>query len=93
MGGENTNPKNNEPNEEIDQILNKIRACPMDKYEIEDLYKKEDFMCFIKLKTNNTIRLGTGFFCNYKSKNIPFQNALFTNNHVLNKENIELGKK
>ena len=48
---------------------------------------------FIKLETINRCVLGTGFFCNCKNENTPFQNALFTNNHVLNKESIELGKK
>ena len=65
----------------------------MDRYEIEDLYTRENCMCFINFETINAYVLGTGFFCKFKSENIPFQNALFTNNHVLNKESIGLGKK
>ena len=93
MDGANINQKNNEPIGKIEQILNHINTKPMNRYEIEDLYKKEDCMCLIKLESFNNIVLGTGFFCNFKNKNIPFQNALFTNNHILNKESIELGKK
>ena len=86
-------PKNNESNRKNEEILKNMRTNPLNRYEIEDLYTREDCMCFIKSKTNNAYVFGTGFFCNYKNENIPFQNALYTNNHVLNKESIELGKK
>ena len=91
MGEGNANPKNNEPNGESEGIL--INTKPMDRYEIEDLYTREDCMFLIKLETININLLGTGFFCNFEDKNILFQNALFTNNNILNKESIELGQK
>ena len=34
----------------------------------------------------------TGFFCEIKDANIPLKKALFTNNHVLNEKNIEIGE-
>ena len=35
---------------------------------------------------------GTGFFCEINDDNIPFKKALFTNNHVLNEDRIEINK-
>ena len=35
---------------------------------------------------------GTGFFCEINDNNIPFKKALFTNNHVLNENRIEINK-
>ena len=76
----------------------RINAKPMDKNEIDELYKKKDCMCLINFETvkdgkkkNNGI--GTGFFCNLKNSYFPFQKVLFTNNHVLNKESIAPGEK
>ena len=93
--------------ERLEQLLNskiekqggnKINAKPMEKSEIDELYKKEDCMCLINFETEingitNNNGLGTGFFCNLKSSYIPFQKALFTNNHILNRDSISLGKK
>ena len=45
MDGSNINPKNNDPNGKNEEILNKINTKPMDRYEIEDLYTREDCMC------------------------------------------------
>ena len=33
--------------------------------------------------------LGSGFFCEIDDKNIPFRKALFTNNHILDKNRIK----
>ena len=77
---------------------NKINAKPMNKIEIDELYKKEDCMCLINFETvkdgkKNNNGLGTGFFCNLKNSYFPFQKALFTNNHILNKDSIGPGEK
>jgi len=95
------------PEQKLEQLLNskiemqggrRINAKPMEKSEIDELYKKEDCICLINFETiqdgkkrNNG--LGTGFFCNLKNSYFPFQKALFTNNHILNKESISLGEK
>jgi len=95
------------PEDKLEQLLNskierqggdKINAKPMDKKEIDELYKKEDCMCLINFETVNDGKkknngLGTGFFCNLKDSYFPFQKALFTNNHILNKESIASGEK
>ena len=69
---------------------------PITKKEINDLYNHEKSMCKIKIETiiNNKIvnGIGTGFFCYINVKDIPFRKALFTNNHILNKQSIEVGK-
>ena len=59
---------------------------PMTKNEIDELYKYESAICKIKIKNI----IGTGFFCEINDDNIPFNKALFTNNHVLNETNIEI---
>ena len=104
MGGETTKPT---PNEELELIVNSliekqggnlINSKPMEKNEIDELYKREDCMCLINFETgkdgkNINNGLGSGFFCSFKNSYVPFQKALFTNNHILNKESIGLGKK
>ena len=34
---------------------------------------------------------GSAFFCDLDNKDLPFKYALFTNNHVLNESNLEIG--
>jgi hypothetical protein len=68
-----------------------------DKVEIPDEKRKElmekakKSTCIINSKINGKYIIGTGFFCE-----IPFKNkkmkVLFTNNHVLNEESIQIGK-
>ncbi len=50
------------PEDKLEQLLNskierqggdKINAKPMDKKEIDELYKKEDCMCLINFETVN----------------------------------------
>jgi len=64
---------------------------PIKKDEILDLFKMENSMC--KISSENTIGeecQGSGFFCEIDF-NFPIKYALFTNNHVLNELNIEIG--
>ena len=68
-----------------------------DKVEILDEKRKElmekakKSTCIINSNINGQYRTGSGFFCE-----IPFKNkkmkVLFTNNHVLNEESIQIGK-
>ena len=99
----------NDPTAEdrLEQLLNSkvekqggniIYAKPMLKSEIDELFKKEDCMCLTNFETEingitNNNGLGTGFFCNLNNSYIPFKKALFTNNHILNKDSISQGKK
>ena len=62
---------------------------PITKEEIGELYSYESAICKIKYGTSNS---GIGFFCEINDDDIPFKKALFTNNHVLNKKNIDINK-
>ena len=68
----------------------------MTKDEIDELYSYENAICKIKFKIfiNGEIKdgIGTGFFLEINDNNIPFEKALFTNNHILNKNSIEMNK-
>ena len=92
--------------DKLEQLLNskiekqggsKINAKPMDKNEIIELYYKEDCMCLINFETDEDGKknngLGSGYFCILKNIYFPFQKALFTNNHILNKNSIILWEK
>ena len=59
----------------------------MKKDEIFELFTMEKSMC--KILSGEE---GSGFFCEF-DKNFPIKYALFTNNHVLNEFNIEIGRK
>ena len=51
----------------------------------------EKSMCKISYETiDGKIGKGSGFFCEIDI-NFPFKYALFTNNHVLDESNIEIG--
>ena len=65
-------------------------ANPTTKNEINELYLNESSMCKIKFKGRNENKggYGTGFFCEINDDSIPFKKALFTNNHILNEDNI-----
>ena len=64
---------------------------PITKEEIMDLFKMDTSMCKIYFETlDNNKGKGSGFFC--KINNFPIKYALFTNNHVLNETNLEIGK-
>ena len=59
---------------------------PINMKNIKRYQKKEDAIC--KLKTGS----GTGFFCQIEI-NDKTMKCLFTNNHVLNEEKIQIGSK
>ena len=99
-------PKIESENDKLGKIVNtivkqggnKIFAGPVLQNESEELYKRGDSMCLINFETNsNGITMnngfGNGFFCKLNKSYIPFQKALFTNNHILNEENLKVGKK
>ena len=66
---------------------------PITKEEILNLFKLEKSMCKISFEIPNGSKgMGTGFFCELDN-NFPIKYALFTNNHILNESNIEVGKK
>ena len=71
-------------------------SSPMDINEIKELYSNEPAICKISFKVlkDGEIKngLGTGFFCDIDNKDIPFRKALFTNNHVLDENRIQINK-
>jgi len=66
---------------------------PITKNEILNLLKMEQSMCRIEYKTIKNEKSqnghGTGFFC--EIERFPIKYALFTNNHILDKSNLEIG--
>ena len=72
----------------------KDQGYPISKNEINELLKKEKSMCKIiyeKIEDNKIKKgKGTGFFC--KIDNFPIKYALFTNNHILDENDIKKGK-
>jgi len=73
------------------QGMIKGHGRPISKEEIFDLFKMEKSMCKITYETyKGEIGQGSGFFC--KIDNFSIKYALFTNNHILNESNIEIGK-
>ena len=73
--------------------FNRNQGPPLSKPEINDLYTYESSLCKIKYKTqDNQDGFGTGFFCEINDDNIPFKKALFTNNHILDDNSIQVNK-
>ena len=74
----------------------KFGASPTLKKEIDSLFSYDSAICKIEFKAeeNGKIEdgLGTGFFCEINDNDIPFNKALFTNNHVLDEKRIEIDK-
>ena len=72
----------------------KDQGNPVSKNEIFNILKMEKSKCKIIYEKiqNNVIKKGkgTGFFC--EIDNFPIKYALFTNNHVLDGNNIKKGK-
>ena len=65
---------------------------PITKEEILNLFDLDKSMCKISFETEKGEKgKGSGFFC--EIDNFPIKYALFTNNHVLNESNIEIGSK
>ena len=77
-----------EENEIIFEDVMETHANPTTKNELDSLYSYENATCKIKFEKNNKIHSGTGFFIK-DYENIPFNAALFTNNHVINNINID----
>ena len=63
-------------------------SAPINKKEIYNILSKEISTC--KIRNENVI--GTGFFCRINIDTIPFTLALFTNNHILDRNSIKIGK-
>ena len=67
---------------------------PITKEKILNLFKMEESMCRIEFERieNNKQKAGhvSGFFCEIE-ENYPIKYALFTNNHILNESNLEIG--
>ena len=78
------------------EVVFETQSNPMTKSEIDELYLYEPATCKIRFKTllegKKVNCLGTGFFCEINERNIPFNKALFTNNHVLDKIKIKINK-
>ena len=73
------------------EIIVQGHGKPIKKEEINELFKFEKSMCKITSENlEGNKGNGTGFFC--EIDNFPIKYALFTNNHVLNELNIEIGK-
>ena len=85
-------PKQNHNNNQE----NPIPIKPITNEEFSKLYSYESAICKIKCekieKNENKEYIGTGFFCIINDKNIPFNKALFSNNHLLNETRIEINK-
>ena len=85
-----------EKNEIIQEAIIEGHSSPIKKTEINNLFSKEISMCKIhfNIEKNNKIEKGegTGFFCRINHKDIPFKLGLLTNNHILNRNNIQIGK-
>ena len=64
-------------------------SAPIKKKEINNILSKEISLC----KIINEDKKGTGFFCRMNIDEIPIKLALFTNNHVLDRNCIKTGKK
>ena len=75
-----------------EECIIKGHGRPIKKDEIFDLFKMEKSICKISFENVKGEECqGSGFFCEI-DKNFPIKYALFTNNHVLNELNIEIGK-
>ena len=64
---------------------------PISKKEIFKLFEMEKSMCKITKEMLKGQKSGSGFFC--KLENFPIKYALFTNNHILDKSDIEIDEK
>ena len=94
-----------DPSENINDLLfNKIKiekelvveghCAPITKNELNELIKKEESLCKIKLNKiiNNELTncKATGFFLELNLENLPFNKCLITNNHVLDNEYFKI---
>ncbi len=97
-GESNEGIKRSNVNKEVikRELVFEEQTDPISKNEIDELYRYESAICKIRVETlkngEKKVNFGTGFFCEIHDKNIPFNKALFTNNHVLNENIIEVNK-
>ena len=72
------------------------QISPLTVNETLQLFSFIPAICKIKYKSfDNGILVnccGTGFFCLLNFKDIPFKKALFTNNHILSEDEIQVNK-
>ena len=86
------------PNENKQEIIKEVDfgSSPIAKDEYDELYSYESALCkikFVKIEDGKAkTASGTGFFCEINDINIPFRQALFTNNHVLDENSININK-
>ena len=95
--GASSSRKSSQSNEGIKKAVFEKRTDLISKNEIDELYTYESAICKIRVETlkngEKKVNFGTGFFCEINDKNIPFNKALFTNNHILNENSIEVNKR
>ncbi len=73
------------------QVVLESQTDPMSENETLELFSYKSAICKIRFFIRKgKIGLGTGFFCKIHNKKIPFNKALFTNNHVLNQDRIKI---
>ena len=77
----------------------KEQGNPVSKNEVDELFKMEKSMCRIKFekideKIDEKIKKGiaSGFFCEIDADEFPIKYGLFTNNHVLDENDLKKGK-
>ena len=73
-------------------ILGKNRN-PISKNEIDILCNKVLSICKIEYKINDKILEGCGFFVEIENEDIPIKYALFTNNYILNENDLKIDNK
>ena len=75
----------------------KAQSSPITEDEMTQLYSYKSATCKIRFESLKEGKkqsfLGTGFFCEIHDRNIPFNKALFTNNHVLNENKIKINER
>ena len=97
-----------DPNQDINELLNSNlihiykeaiiegHSSPITKNEILKLFEKDNSMCKIYCKRIIDNKLedlkASGFFLEFKDKEIPFNKCLITNNHILDKKSIQRNK-
>ena len=78
------------------EIVFESQTQPMSEDETLELFSYKHAICKIVFETilDGQIKkgIGTGFFCKIHDKYIPFNKALFTNNHVLNENRIKMNE-
>ena len=78
------------------EVIFFTHAAPMSKNEMDDLYSYESAVCkitFETIKNDEKIKgCGAGFFWEINDKNIPFNKALFTNNHILDENSLQINE-